>query len=93
MGLINANLGVARSLGMSEKSYTKIGKGIGVPPYQLRDAKFEKAPKGSKVYCYITVTDGVRYAMTKMETIRLSGRGGKGPVRFRAWLEEQEDPI
>ncbi len=78
---------------MSEQSYTKIGKAIGVPPYLLRDAKFEKAPKGSKFYCYITVTDGVRYAMTKKETIRLSGRGGKGPIRFRAWLDEMDDGI
>ena len=75
---------------MSEEIYTKIGMGIGVPPYLLKDAKFELASRDSKFYCYITAKDGVKYAMTGLQTRRLSGRGGKGTIRFRKWLVEQD---
>ena len=74
-------------------SKIKIGKGIGVPPYLLKDAEFIKAPENSKIYCSIKATDGFTYAMTSYEALRLSGRGGKGPARFRAWLEEQDNSI
>ena len=78
---------------MSEESYTKIAKGIGMPVYLLKDAEFVLAPKDSKFYCYVLATDGVRYAFEPREALRLSCRGGKEPAKFLAWLEEQEDPI
>ena len=74
-------------------SNIKIGKGIGVPPYLLKDAEFVREPVNSKIYCRIKAKDGVTYAMTSYEALRLSGRGGKGPARFRAWLAKQDDPI
>jgi len=68
----------------------KMGTGTTVPPYLLTDAKFAMASKKSGLYCWIKTSDGWTYAMTSLQTLRLSGRGGKGPIRFRKWLEEQD---
>ncbi len=68
----------------------KMGTGTTVPPYLLKDAKFAMASKKSGLYCWIKTSDGWTYAMNSLQTLRLSGRGGKGPIRFRKWLVEQD---
>ena len=68
----------------------KMGTGTAVPPCLLKDAKFVMASKKSGLYCWIKTSDGWTYAMTGLQTLRLSGRGGKGPIRFRKWLVEQD---
>ena len=60
---------------------------------KLKDAEFTKAAEDSEFYCYITTADGVKYAFTVSEAIPLSHRCGRNPLRFRKWLEEQDDPI
>ena len=71
----------------------KLGTGTTVPPYLLADAQFVRASKESGLYCWIKTSDGFTYAMTSLQALRLSTRGGKGPTHFRAWLGEQDDPI
>jgi len=68
----------------------KMGTGTTVPPYLLKDAKFVMASMKSGLYCWIKTSDGWTHAMTSLQTLRLSGRGGKGPIRFRKWLVEQD---
>ncbi len=68
----------------------KMGTGTTVPPCLLKDAIFARASMKSGFYCWIKTSDGWTYAMTSYETLRLSGRGGKGPIRFRKWLAEQD---
>ncbi len=68
----------------------KMGTGTTVPPYLLKDAIFARASKKSGLYCWIKTSDGWTYAMNSLQTLRLSGRGGKGPIRFRKWLVEQD---
>jgi len=68
----------------------KMGTGTTVPPYLLTDAKFAMASMKSGLYCWIKTSDGWTYAMNSLQTLRLSGRGGKGPIRFRKWLVEQD---
>jgi len=68
----------------------KMGTGTTVPPYLLKDAKFAMASMKSGLYCWIKTSDGWTYAMNSLQTLRLSGRGGKGPIRFRKWLVEQD---
>ena len=68
----------------------KVGTGTTVPPCLLKDAIFARASMKSGFYCWIKTSDGWTYAMTSHETFRLSNRGGKGPIRFRKWLVEQD---
>ena len=68
----------------------KMGTGTTVPPYLLKDAIFARASKKSALYCWIKTSDGFTYAMTLHQTRRLSCRCGKGPIRFRKWLVEQD---
>ncbi len=70
-------------------SEIKIGRGVGFPPYLLKDAKFSRAKAGGKIYCYITTPDEVKHAFTRHQVFRLSNRGGKYVNRLREFLKSQ----
>ena len=61
-------------------------------PHLLKDATFSRASADSKMYCYITTTDG-KYALTRREAHTLSNRSERYTARYRKWLEEQPNPI
>ena len=71
----------------------KVGSSKTMSHEELKDAEFTKAAEDSEFYCYITTGDGVKYAFTVSEAIPLSHKDGRNPLRFRKWLEEQDDPI
>ena len=72
---------------------TVIKRGITLQPLLLKDAEFSRASASSKIYCYVMTADGDKYALTRREALRISNRSERYTARFRAFLEEQDDPI
>ena len=57
-----------------------------VRPKMLEDAVFAMAPEDSEFDIWVMTADGGKHGLIAKDAIQLSTSGGKGPDRFREWM-------